>query len=393
MPSIAHSVQRNLDLSAAGKIGPGPSDIQVGGVGPENVPETGPMPTNVVNGLPLRGTFPQNFGLATDFTNNTQTTRTGHSMRSPMFPVQPVLAASTQQIKTIIEKVITSTSSVTSTPTPAATSSSSSSGSSSSGTGVTVQVNGSAITNPIVDINNTTPAATGGGANVTFQTDTLNPTNLSGALALFGPSGPSHGPGAVPDPGSTAGTTRVLFENGSWAVPSGGGGTSSYKVETFNTSVTSVANTTAETVMSSYTLAANELAAGQALTHISRGQFSNLTGSAISYTFRFYIDGTVIVGGTAIVINNAFQGEWDMDATTMLVTAGSGGAVEVQGKFNMSPVLGGSNSLLSISQLNSSTFSFDTTISHVIKVTIQMGTASPSALCSQRQMLDARVGP
>jgi trimeric autotransporter adhesin len=62
----------------------------------------------------------------------------------------------------------------------------------------------------------------------TINAGTVNATTLNGAvsaaqLPLFGISGSGHGPGAVPDPGATAGTTRYLREDGTWAVPAGGG--------------------------------------------------------------------------------------------------------------------------------------------------------------------------
>lgn len=45
-------------------------------------------------------------------------------------------------------------------------------------------------------------------------------------LPVFGPSGSGHAPGSVPDPGSTAGATRYLREDGTWdAPPAGGSGT------------------------------------------------------------------------------------------------------------------------------------------------------------------------
>jgi hypothetical protein len=64
----------------------------------------------------------------------------------------------------------------------------------------------------------------------TINVGTVNATRLNGALSaaqlpLFGISGSGHGPGAVPDPGATAGSTRFLREDGIWAV-TGGGGTS-----------------------------------------------------------------------------------------------------------------------------------------------------------------------
>jgi lysophospholipase L1-like esterase len=60
----------------------------------------------------------------------------------------------------------------------------------------------------------------------TINAGTVNATTLNGAvsaaqLPLFGASGSSHGPGAVPDPGATAGTTRYLREDGTWTVPVG----------------------------------------------------------------------------------------------------------------------------------------------------------------------------
>jgi trimeric autotransporter adhesin len=62
----------------------------------------------------------------------------------------------------------------------------------------------------------------------TINAGTVNATTLNGAvtagqLPLFGASGSGHGPGAVPDPGATAGTTRYLREDGTWAAPAGGG--------------------------------------------------------------------------------------------------------------------------------------------------------------------------
>lgn len=43
-------------------------------------------------------------------------------------------------------------------------------------------------------------------------------------LSPFGGSGASHAIGLVPDPGASAGSTRFLREDGSWAAPAGGGG-------------------------------------------------------------------------------------------------------------------------------------------------------------------------
>lgn len=47
--------------------------------------------------------------------------------------------------------------------------------------------------------------------------------NVDG-LDVFGASGSGHSSGLVPDPGATAGTSKYLREDGTWAEPAGGGG-------------------------------------------------------------------------------------------------------------------------------------------------------------------------
>jgi lysophospholipase L1-like esterase len=56
----------------------------------------------------------------------------------------------------------------------------------------------------------------------TVNATTLNGTVSAGQLPLFVGSGSGHEPGAVPDPGATAGSTRYLREDGTWAVPADG---------------------------------------------------------------------------------------------------------------------------------------------------------------------------
>ncbi len=73
----------------------------------------------------------------------------------------------------------------------------------------------------------------------TINVGTLNATTITGGISggaihsgtigaaylpLFGPSGTTHAPGIVPDPGATAGATRYLREDGTWDVPAGGSG-------------------------------------------------------------------------------------------------------------------------------------------------------------------------
>ena len=61
-------------------------------------------------------------------------------------------------------------------------------------------------------------------------TDTTNAANITSGLLpvarvpVFIGSGGTHAPGAVPDPGASAGSTRYLREDATWFVPPGGGG-------------------------------------------------------------------------------------------------------------------------------------------------------------------------
>ncbi len=66
---------------------------------------------------------------------------------------------------------------------------------------------------------------TAGTVNATTLNGAINAANISSGtvnaarLPVFGASGAGHAAGAVPDPGSTAGTTRYLREDGTWAAP------------------------------------------------------------------------------------------------------------------------------------------------------------------------------
>ena len=69
----------------------------------------------------------------------------------------------------------------------------------------------------------------GGGGTVTsivasapLTGGTITTTGTLG-INVFGASGTSHSTGAVPDPGSSAGTTRYLREDATWQTPAGGG--------------------------------------------------------------------------------------------------------------------------------------------------------------------------
>jgi hypothetical protein len=86
------------------------------------------------------------------------------------------------------------------------------------------QINDSSTPGSTANFNSSVPAIPAGDAVVIFQDDNGTPTtNISAYIKVFGASGTNHAPGAVPDPGASAGTTRFLREDATWDVPSGGG--------------------------------------------------------------------------------------------------------------------------------------------------------------------------
>ena len=80
------------------------------------------------------------------------------------------------------------------------------------------------VTTRIIDGNKNTKFIAG--SNVALTPDTTNGTITFSATDTtytdFGGSGQDHAAGLVPDPGATAGTSKFLCEDGSWAEPAGG---------------------------------------------------------------------------------------------------------------------------------------------------------------------------
>ena len=80
MPSIKDAIQKN-----AARISQGEPLVQTVQVPAEaNISPVGPI-NPIVTGLPVRGTYPPNITLHTDFQNNTQGFRTGPNLRAATF--------------------------------------------------------------------------------------------------------------------------------------------------------------------------------------------------------------------------------------------------------------------------------------------------------------------
>jgi hypothetical protein len=162
----------------------------------------------------------------------------------------------------------------------------------------------------------------------TINATTVNATTLNGALGasniasgtvaaarlpLFGPSGSSHAPGIVPDPGATAGTTHFLREDGTWAVPAGGSGSSSVADITSGTIDGTAIGATTPSTGAFTTLSASSLTVAAPIAVASGG-----TGSAAAPAAGQVLIGNT--GGTAFA-PETLSGDCTLSASGAIVCA------------------------------------------------------------------------
>jgi hypothetical protein len=136
-------------------------------------------------------------------------------------------------------------------------------------------------------------------------------------------SGASHAGGAVPDPGSTAGTSRYLCEDGTWSEPSGGGGGS---------------GTTANASGSSYTTLTTDTLV---LCSHSGGQSVTLTTSGVSTGHQWLVQDAwgggrsgspiTVILDTSAPINGNIGGSYNIstDYGSALFVMDASGGVDV----------------------------------------------------------------
>jgi len=142
---------------------------------------------------------------------------------------------------------------------------------------------------------NATPAATRLAGNTTSTKKFLTQTGTGSVSAapgwstiaaadmpVFVASGASHAPGAVPDPGASAGTTHFLREDATWAVPPNSGGTVTsvaLSLPSFITVSGSPVTTTGTLTGTLATQTANTVFAGPTSGSAAAPTFRNLSAS------------------------------------------------------------------------------------------------------------------
>jgi hypothetical protein len=211
----------------------------------------------------------------------------------------------------------------------------------------------------------------------TINATTVNATTLTGSvgagsitsgtiaaarLPVFGPSGPSHAVGAVPDPGATAGATRYLREDGTWTAPSSGGsmtwpsapGVAVYAgSNAWGTSLTAPASAlvgVSDTqTLTNKSLAASEINSGTLSTSVipTTLPFASLQSSNGSQY------GTVAQGSsTASITASRNVGAGDaVAAMAVQLTAGTGDVLDLMVGTNKSAFFDGTNASLHVAGL------------------------------------------
>ena len=113
------------------------------------------------------------------------------------------------------------------------------------------------------------------------------------SVVVMGASGSSHASGLVPDPGSTAGTTKFLREDGTWAEVSGTVPSDGIHAETVSAGATISVNPDVVTVVSGTvgTAAITLQVPSDNLAHV--WDILMTTGSSVSVTFATSTSATI----------------------------------------------------------------------------------------------------
>jgi hypothetical protein len=192
----------------------------------------------------------------------------------------------------------------------------------------------------------------------TINVGTLNATHLSASLdassivsgvlsaarlPVFGPSGATHAPGAVPDPGATAGATRFLREDATWAVPPKGSSGTVVLSGGIGGTLTSTAPSYyafgSPVLGSSLAMVAANLAHGGAISNVTM-TLQNDPGSGVTVTATLWVNGastalscTVTGNGStgttcsdtthSVTVNTGQQASWVLTTSTTATIAGS----------------------------------------------------------------------
>lgn len=178
-------------------------------------------------------------------------------------------------------------------------------------------------------------------------------------------------------PSSAGGTTNYLRADGSWAAPTGGGG---YPGQAVLTSPVSISNSSSETDLITLTIAGGTMSAGTTYLIRAYGVIGT-TSSAPTATWRVRI-GSGTTGDTLItsiaptVATSLSNKPWCIEFMVTVRTSGASGTIIGNGVIN-----GEYSTTLAQAvkgTATTATVSVDTTISRVLHMSFQFGTANAS---------------
>jgi len=155
---------------------------------------------------------------------------------------------------------------------------------------------------------------------------------LAGAnMAVMGASGASHAPGAVPDPGASAGSSRFLREDGTWSAPSGAGTVTNSGNLTSNNLVLGTGTTGVQVAAGIGTDGVSKVNLGVAGTSVGAVAFSNATSGSITLAPPTGALGSVTLTMPAVTDTLATLGATQTLTNKTLTAPNLGGIVTTDG--------------------------------------------------------------
>jgi len=168
-----------------------------------------------------------------------------------------------------------------------------------------------------------------------------------------------------------------------------------FKSEYQNNTAVTISNSATEQTLMTFTLPANELSGTQYLEIFGSGNVVDGSGT-ISAVLKIYLDGNVIVSNLSGTIGLGNTIGWKATARYGLVTGGAGGTIECYADLtdtaNTTNQTNAGNVPASSMAVATTTFAFDTTATHVIKITTTMSSANAANTTTQRMMHINRIG-
>lgn len=214
------------------------------------------------------------------------------------------------------------------------------------------------------------------------------PTQVTAVLDTFVQSGSSHKKGLVPDPGSIAGNTAFLCENGTWVELTNDGTLLFSSVDP-----DSRTNSTSElTFDQSYNIPAGSLRVGDVIRLKASGVWFTSSTPGLTLQMRLKLNSNTVLNTTAMAVPIDVQGSWTLDAILTVFATGATSTIEAQGTAAFDNNLDHSD-LIHYVLGNGTTYSVDLDVDELLAVSIQWSAASTSNVVHLREFVVEKLRP